>query len=56
LKWTLIEHRPANYVPQVGSGVATKIGKKADVSGKLQELRLNNVARAGIPCDYDGCP
>jgi hypothetical protein len=43
-------------MPQVGTGVATEIGKKSDVSGKLQELRLNDVARADIPCGHNGCP
>jgi hypothetical protein len=56
LKWTLIEHCPTNYVSQVGSGVVTEIGKKSDVLGKLQKLRLNDVACAEISCSNDGCP
>jgi hypothetical protein len=56
LERILIEHRPTNYVLQVGSGVTTEIGKKSDISGKLQELRLDHVARADIPCGHYGCP
>jgi hypothetical protein len=56
LERILIKHRPTNYVPQVSSGVATEIGKKSDVFGKLQELRLNDIAHADITCGHDGCP
>jgi hypothetical protein len=56
LKGILIKERPTNNMPQVDSGVATEISKESDVLGKLQKLRLNDVACADIPCSNDGCP
>jgi len=55
-KWVLIKHGPADDVPQIGFGVPAEIIKKSDFSGKLQELLLNDVARADISCGHDGCP